>query len=359
MKRLSFIVPIYNVEPYIERCLRSLEDQNIPMEQYEIICINDGSPDDSRGVVIQMQNEFKNIILIEQENQGVSVARNSGIDIAKGEYIVMVDADDFIKPNILKNKLSILEKNDLDIGFSGYIILNESFKEEYAFDPVYDPNNVLSGIEYFNKFLRGKTEIREPHSSCSHFFKTSYLNSNNLRYLAEVPFLEDGELMARVVCLANRVVFINEPYYMRTIRPGSASQSKVRYSGKARDGFLKAARNLLEFKFKYCKTEDQKVFMNQAVIQFTILFLSSFERLNYILHYSEIYNSLKKSTLKQLETNGCSDFYAKMGRFYNYSIHSFYINWYLHIIRLSIKIKINRFFILITKGHENLKNDFS
>ena len=91
MKRLSIIIPMYNVERYVNKCLLSLEDQDIPMEDYEIICINDGSPDNSREVVIRLQKEFNNIILIDQENQGVSCARNAGINSACGEFVLFID----------------------------------------------------------------------------------------------------------------------------------------------------------------------------------------------------------------------------------------------------------------------------
>ena len=78
--QLSIIIPMYNVAPYVERCIRSLEDQDIPRNEYELICINDGSPDNCREIVEQLQLEFSNIVLINQINQGVSVARNNGID---------------------------------------------------------------------------------------------------------------------------------------------------------------------------------------------------------------------------------------------------------------------------------------
>ena len=82
--QLSIILPIYNVAPYVEKCIRSLEDQDIPKDTYEIICVNDGSPDNSQQIVEKLQQEFSNIILINQKNQGVSVARNVGIEKARG-----------------------------------------------------------------------------------------------------------------------------------------------------------------------------------------------------------------------------------------------------------------------------------
>ena len=182
MKLLSIIVPIYNVEPYLERCLRSLEDQDIPKADYEIICINDGSPDNSRELVISMQSEFENILLIDQENQGVSAARNKGMNIAIGAYIMMVDPDDYLLSNILAERLKILISKSIDVAYNGHIMLNENMNEEYRFDPKFDISKVLTGIDFSNSYLRGDVELRVPHSSVGIFFRTGFLNSNNLRY---------------------------------------------------------------------------------------------------------------------------------------------------------------------------------
>ena len=97
--KLSIIVPAYKVEAYIEKCIRSLEDQDLPKDEYEIIVINDGSPDRCREIVEELQKEFSNIILINQENQGVSMARNNGIANAQGKYIMPIDPDDYVLPN--------------------------------------------------------------------------------------------------------------------------------------------------------------------------------------------------------------------------------------------------------------------
>jgi glycosyltransferase involved in cell wall biosynthesis len=346
MKRLSIIVPIYNVEPYLERCLRSLEDQDIPRDDYEIICINDGSTDNSREVIILMQKEFENIILIEQQNQGVSAARNKGMNIARGEYLMMVDPDDYLKSNVLGERLDILTKINPDVGYTGHIILDEDLNEEYRFDPLFDINRVLTGIDFVNKYMRGKSEMRAPHSSVGIFFRTGFLNSYDLRYLEGVPYLEDGELLAKITCLADSVIFINEPVYIITKRPGSATNGRLYYSEKARNGFLKAANYLLQFKINYCKTEEKKIFMNQSIIQFTIVYLISQEGLRYLKHYSELYHTLKKGPLKILQTEGCSDFYRKMGNSYNYSIHCFYLTWFLYKIRKSMTIRAKRVFKL-------------
>lgn len=337
---------MYNVEPYVERCIRSLEDQDLPKEDYEIICINDGSPDKSREIVRSLQREFDNIVLIDQDNQGVSIARNNGINKAKGNYLLMVDPDDYIKHDVFKARLDLLEQNNLDIGITGFIILGERGNEEYRYDPLYDKSKVFSGIEYYNYFRirNNNIEKRDPHRTVAIFFRREFLFQHNLSYLADVPYLEDGELLARAVCLAKRVMFFNTPFYLRTTRPGSATHSNLYYSEKARNGFLKAATNLHQFKIDICRKKEQKEFLNTYIVHFTCLYIKSFRVSEYFKKYSILVNILKTGPLKRLDTSGCSKSYKKMAGHYNRSIHCFYINYIIHRISMSLKIKVRKLF---------------
>jgi glycosyltransferase involved in cell wall biosynthesis len=342
LKRLSFIIPIYNVEKYVERCIRSLEDQDIPGDQYEIICVIDGSPDDSIGVVSRLQGEFDNIILIDQENQGVSRARNNAMAVATGKYMMMVDPDDYLKPSVLKERLDRMDEYRLDVGMTGYTILNEAMEEEYHFDPPHDVDHIMTGVGLLNRLWEMETveEERDPHRSVSMFYRTGFLNANGLRYLTDVPYLEDGELLARIMCLAERTTFMNGQLYMRTTRPGSATHSRLYYSEKGRDGFLKAAHHLHRFKLEHCRTGEQTGYINDSIIHFTILSLTSLEFRHYFRNYSKLYAVLKTGPLKQLETEGCHPWYRKMGRYYNCSMHCFYLYWIIYRFRESVKILI-------------------
>lgn len=345
MKRLSIIVPIFNVEPYVERCILSLVEQDIPENNYEIICINDGSTDRSREVVKNIQKEFNNIIVIDQENKGVSVARNTGIDYATGSYMLMIDADDYIKPNALKEKLDILDIYDLDVGLTGFTILDNLGKEEYRFDPLYyHPINVTTGITYFNSIFQGKSGIREPHRSWAIFIKTNFLNSHSLKYLPGVPYLEDGEFIVKVACLAKRVAYLHESFYIRTSREGSATKSNLYYSEKARRGFIQAANNLLEFRNGVASTKEQKAFLNQTIVHFTLLSIISIQVNKYFRFFPGLRNALKKGPLKKLQIEGCSLWYKNMGRCYNLSIHCFYFYWMLFKLHKAFIIRIRKIF---------------
>ena len=333
---------MYNVAPYVEKCIRSLEDQDIPKDEYELICINDGSPDNCRDIVEKLQQEFSNIILINQENQGVSMARNNGIDIATAKYLLFVDTDDYVKPNILKERINHMIHNDLDVGLSGYIILNTNFEEEYRFELDYDNNTVLSGLEFSYTYARGRSETRDPHRSWAIFFKNTFIKTHKLHYLPGVPFLEDGEFMYRVQCLAERVSYIAEPFYLRTTRPGSATQSRLFISDRAIRGFINAARNLKEFQKSKFLTSAQRSYLNQPIVKYS---LSSIMACTDIISIQKIFWVLKQlinNDLKKLELSSCSSFHARNGRYYNISIYYFFLNYMINKAKISISRKIKK-----------------
>ena len=114
--RLSLIVPFYGVEAYIEQCLLSMLRQNISEEEYEIICVNDCSPDNSEDIVKRIASQHSNVRLIKHEvNKKLGAARNTGLLAARGKYIWFVDSDDYIEENCLAEILTLCEHNNLEI----------------------------------------------------------------------------------------------------------------------------------------------------------------------------------------------------------------------------------------------------
>src|SRR5690606_32585879 len=112
MLKLSFLVPLYNKEKYIRKCLLSLLNQDLKLDEFEIIVINDGSIDNSAQVVSDLQERHPNIILLNQKNSGTGATRNNALKHAKGKYINFIDADDFVIENSYKPLLNLVEKND-------------------------------------------------------------------------------------------------------------------------------------------------------------------------------------------------------------------------------------------------------
>ena len=129
--KLSILIPVYNAERFIERCLNSLIIQDLDKNEYEIIIINDGSTDNSLEIVENYSKEHANVVFYSHENQGVVATRNKLLKHAKGTYIYFLDADDYLAHNSFGVILEFALKNDIDITTKeGYAWLRENLMNE-------------------------------------------------------------------------------------------------------------------------------------------------------------------------------------------------------------------------------------
>lgn len=147
--KLTIVVPAYNVEPWIERCLLSIVSQNIDSNIYEVLVINDGSPDQSATIARKLSGTYSQIKVLDQENKGLSGARNTGIRNARGKYIIFIDSDDHIEPNVFKAMLDFAEKGDLEIAmFNQNMVIDGIKRPRDKYNP--SETTVMSGIELFS-----------------------------------------------------------------------------------------------------------------------------------------------------------------------------------------------------------------
>jgi glycosyltransferase involved in cell wall biosynthesis len=327
MIRLSVIVPVYNVAPYLERCIRSLENQDIPDREYEIICINDGSSDNSRDIVIQLQKEFVNITLIDQENQGVSQARNNGIDRAVGRYLMFIDSDDYVDVNSLTGILQNADIHKAQVSFLGFAVLNEdgTIQKHYLFGQ--QLSQVYPGTETY--FLAHGDGEGDSDRMVAVLFEKDFIDRYNLRYLPGVPYLEDGEFISRILCLADRCIFDGLPFYQRTTRPGSAMNSDLFHSEKATTGFLKAACNLKKFQQEQILNEKQRNFLNQPICKFVILVINSSQKPFNIKNINAAKEKLAGLGFGRLNLKSVDKEFNRLGSFYNVSVYLLIIYQYV------------------------------
>lgn len=214
--KFSIIVPCYNVEKYIEKCIYSLENQT--MDNYEIILINDGSTDSTLEICKKMANNNDKIIIVDKENEGLSATRNCGIEIAKGEYLVFVDSDDYIECDALDNI------NNAILGHEDVIITR--ITEDYG-DRVENKDEAIS--TFFNKetvstdcaieWVMCKSQNTWP--AVKYIVSRSCIEDNQLRFL--VGYLhEDIDWTSRVFSVAKSIGVCIEPWYHhRMFREGS------------------------------------------------------------------------------------------------------------------------------------------
>lgn len=216
-KRLSIIIPFYNVEQYIAQCLDSVYRQDIPEEEYEVICVNDASPDHSKDIVQEYQKQHKNLILLEHEhNKKLGAARNTGRSIARGKYIWNVDSDDYIGKNCLSAILRQCEQNDLDILMFNLASHTEGVVETADF-PFCVSNAHQDGISCLNQNL---SEIGRFCPVWRYIYKRDFLDTNHI-YSPEINMGEDVPYAFKALFLAKKVLLVNDVNYYYRINPAS------------------------------------------------------------------------------------------------------------------------------------------
>jgi glycosyltransferase involved in cell wall biosynthesis len=216
--RLSIIIPFFNVEKYIAECLDSVYDQDIPESEYEVICVNDCSPDNSRQIVLDYQNKHTNLILLEHgTNKMLGAARNTGLRAARGEYVWFVDSDDYIEKNVFAKLLEISVISNLDIlQFNCQRVTDEGEKSLFQFFPV--NTQIISGINYI---LSDVTPYWERIvTAWSKLFNREFLINNNL-FFPEGVYFEDNVHTMNSLLSCKRFKYVTDCMYFYRMNDSS------------------------------------------------------------------------------------------------------------------------------------------
>lgn len=233
--KLSFIVPVYNVAPYLRKCVESLVHQDF--SDYEIILIDDGSTDESGKICDELSESISDerlvIRVLHQKNRGLSAARNAGIKAAKGEYICFVDSDDYWETNVLEALMAQIERDKLDVLRFKYQNVNERYE-------VFNPNksapyrnddysgDVTDGITFLNThfgtacyavmfILRRDLIVNSFTPSSVHPLKDCFFTPG--------IYFEDTDWTPRMLCRAKRVASTDTIVYNYLVRQGSITKA--------------------------------------------------------------------------------------------------------------------------------------
>lgn len=221
MLQLSIIVPLYNSEAFLPKCLESLLNQDIPHEQYEVILVNDGSPDGSLALAEQYASRFANIVVLSQENKGTSGARNTGMRRASGKFICFVDPDDYVLENSFRRILDWMEEESLDVLRFGYTEVDEQYRPtqscKHPEKPDYSPG-LMDGFAFMAERLGIACYV------WTYLFRTSLLKDNGL-FFPEGVYFDDTPWLPKVMSMAKRVDSIDFKRYYYLIRSNSLVQS--------------------------------------------------------------------------------------------------------------------------------------
>ena len=214
MPKFSIIIPVYNVEQYLQDCLDSVLAQTCA--DWEAVCVNDGSTDDSLSILREYAAKDKRIRIIDQPNGGLSAARNSGIKVAEGEYIFLLDSDDWIVPYALERLNRHLDGQDL-LCFSGQKYMEAD--GTYHQPDVLQPATYTFGMAYYNA---NALQSRDFPFVCTvlRLYRREYLLNNNLFFTSGI-YHEDN-MFTPIACYhAAKVTVIPDDLYIYRIRPES------------------------------------------------------------------------------------------------------------------------------------------
>ena len=217
---LSIIIPLYNAEYYIKDCLSTLVNQSIDPGRYEIIVIDDGSKDNSLQVAKDFAVKYPNVHIIEQENQGVSAARNTGIDQARGAYIYFIDADDYLAHNTLNKVLNDVLERDLQVLYFEFISTNErNLFSSKNLDTYQIDRRVYTGTDFIANYPSINGVWRS-------IVKKDFILRNNLHFIKGICILEDVIYLFELLSVAERVSSTNLDVHRYYQNPKSMVHNK-------------------------------------------------------------------------------------------------------------------------------------
>ena len=245
--KLSIIVPIYNVEPYLRKCVESLLTQDLDPAEYEIILVDDGSPDGCPAICDEYAQTLHpsggsrkgaNIKVIHQPNGGLSAARNTGIMAAKGDYVCFVDSDDYLEPNVLGGLMAQVERDDLDVLRFKWQNVNDAYE-------VFNPNksNPYRLEDYSSDVTTGEDFLNTRFGYACYAVQFiirrsllvgSSLNVPSILFTPNLHF-EDTDWTPRMLLAAQRVASTDTMVYDYLVREGSITKVGANLDKKRRN----------------------------------------------------------------------------------------------------------------------------
>ena len=274
--KLSIIIPVYNAEQYLKKCLESVFQQNLKLEDFEVICINDGSTDKTQQILEEFQKKYTNIILENQENFGEAISRNKAISLSKGEYITFLDSDDYYDALTLSKALQIIASQNLDILYLKMNYISEDYQFIQSL-PNLSENEILSGLKH----------ERRPFPAT--IYKKSVIGE--IQFPLNIIVGPDSVFNALVQSKAKRVSFSSDLVYNYLVRPNSLSKKAITEEGY--QGFINAITILDEYKNQHFSPENKEA--QEYFDKVILVFVTRIVELHILPNlYQPKYKELKK-----------------------------------------------------------------
>lgn len=262
--KVSFIVPVYNVENYISECLFSIFEIN--SFSYELIIVNDGSTDSSMDKIRDICQKRNNVLCIEQENKGLSAARNVGIIAAKGEYLFFVDSDDKISASNLQRIIKGIKGKE-DIIIANFYTFNNN-------NIILNANRIPNGRIGTGCFFLQKYYLNDIYTVVwRSLYRKDFINKYSFRFMEGITY-EDVEWSPRVLLQADYVVYYNTPIYYYRKREGSIVNSI--FTHKKFDDIIKVCNSLIGYTSHFSKSQQKECStIHDSIAYFLLLALAN------------------------------------------------------------------------------------
>lgn len=284
--KVSVIVPVYNVEEYLPKCLDSLVNQTL--EDIEIIVVNDGSTDNSQKIIDQYTQKYPQIISLTKENGGLGDARNHGVDQAKGEFLAFVDSDDYISPNMMEEMYDLAKNNNAQIALCNIQKVNEKGEVTQIIKSIPNISGAVKLKDNFSIF--GDLS----YFACNKIFDRKLFNQK--RFQKGMHF-EDIELIPKLVLDSETLVFTQSIHYNYFERSGSITKT---HNEKGLD-ILKAVKSVEDYFYKSNYKNEKKGLESFQIFQGVYSFLAYLAYVKDEKIYSKIYSEyicfLQKHTI--------------------------------------------------------------
>ncbi|MDB8460403.1 glycosyltransferase family 2 protein [Turicibacter sanguinis] len=217
---ISIIIPVYNVEKYIEKCLKSILLQSF--SNIEVIIINDGSSDNSEEIIEKIMKNDERVRYFKYRNEGVSIARNTGLSFAQGDYVIFIDPDDYLEVDFLENLYNAIILNNADISLCGYKITYSEDVPGLNKDVIYPfKDDIISGKTAAEKLL----EFKLDGYVWNKLIRKELMIKNNILF-EKNRYVQDYFPIFKCFCNSKKVAIVNKPLYYYVQRKTSTINSK-------------------------------------------------------------------------------------------------------------------------------------
>ena len=329
--KISVVVPIFNVENYIGPCLDSILNQTF--KEFEVICVNDGSTDSSLDILKEYAAKDNRIKIINKDNAGYGHTMNIGMDMASGEYFVIVESDDFILPSMFETLYFAAKENDLDFVKSDFY---RFYGDEYNNNIIKDYQRLDPSGKYYNKIF----STRENHetykllmNTWTGLYKIDFLRKNNIRHSeTSGASYQDNGFWFKTFFYGEKVMFLPEPFYMyRRDNPNSSVRNKTKIY--AMDTEYELINNFLEEKHEKDDFLDAFVYAKYHNFHFTMDRIGLEFKKEFLLNTSEYFNEMKKnnkldtSLLEEYDLNILNWIVEKPNEYYDFKYNIEFKNY--------------------------------